>query len=125
MRYFIILLIAFLAVIFQSSFLINFAIFGYVINLVLILAVGLAIFRNFKEGLFFAFFAGLFLDFFSAGFFGLEMFSLIFCVFLLRLILKVFKLPNPTKFLIFLPITLIFYEVLTKFLLWANLAIIK
>jgi len=112
MRYFIILLIAFLAVIFQSSFLINFAIFGYVINLVLILAVGLAIFRNFKEGLFFAFFAGLFLDFFSAGFFGLEMFSLIFCVFLLRFILKVFKLPNPTKFLIFTPIILIIYEIL-------------
>ncbi|PIQ92094.1 MAG: rod shape-determining protein MreD [Parcubacteria group bacterium CG11_big_fil_rev_8_21_14_0_20_39_14] len=119
MRYFIIFLISFLAAIFQSSFLVHFPIFGWVINLVLILAVGLAIFRNFKEGLFFAFFSGLLLDFFSAMPLGVKMVSLILCLIFLNLFFRFIKLSNLLKLLIFLPIILVIYEVLTLFLQWA------
>jgi len=121
MRYFIIFLISFLVAIFQSSFLAHFPIFGWTMNLVLILAIWFVIFRNFKEGLFFAFFSGLFLDFFSARLFGLETLVLIFCVFFLNLFSGILKLPNLAKFLIFLPIFLAIYEILIKFLPWTIL----
>lgn len=119
MRYFIIFLISFLAVIFQSSFLVHFPISGYVLNLSLILAVGILIFRNFKESLFFAFFSGLFLDFFSAGPFGLSLAVFIFCLILLNLFQKITKITNWKNFFIFLPVSLALYEALVKFLLWA------
>lgn len=110
-----------MAAIFQNSFLVHFPVFGWTINLVLVLAVWISIFRNFKEGLFFAFFSGLFLDFFSAEPFSLNLGSFIFCLAFVNFFQKFIKFKKSSKFFIFLPIVL----TINEFLRWAILAIIK
>ncbi len=119
------LAVSFFCVIFQSSFLVHFPIFGWVINLSLILAVWFLIFWNFKRGLVFAFFSGLFLDFFSAEPFGLNLGSFVFCLIFINFFQKFTKFKKLSKFFVFFPLALIIYEALAKFLSWATLMIIK
>lgn len=136
MNYFFLFLISLVLVIFQTSFLSHFPIFGWLyflpgyisgwtLNIVLIFAFWLLVFRDFKKSLFFAFSAGIFLDFISVETFGISLFSLIFSIFVINLLFVLSKVSNVVRFFAFLPIIIIFYEVLYKFLLWGVLAIIK
>lgn len=136
MNYFFLFLISLVLVIFQTSFLSHFPIFGWlsflpdiisgwILNVVLIFAFWLLVFRDFKKSLFFAFSAGLFLDFISTEPFGLNLFSLIASVFAINLLFILSKVSNSVRFFAFLPVIIIFYEALHKLLLWAVLVIIK
>ncbi len=135
MNYFFIFLISFFLVVFQISFLSHFPIFGWLplpdlisgwtLNLVLVAAFWILIFRDFKKSLIFSFFSGLFLDFLSAEPFGLGLLSLIISIFLMNLLFGLSKLSNTVRFFAFLPVVLIIYEVFNKILLWGVLKIIE
>lgn len=136
MNRFFLFLIAFFLVIFQVSFLSHFPIFswihflpgyisGWTINVVLIFAFWLLVFRDFKKSLFFAFFSGLFLDFLSVNAFGSGLLSIIISLFLMNLLFVFSKLPSRIRFFVFLPVILIIFEILKLFFSWLIFAVIK
>ena len=88
MRYLVLILIFFLAVIIQTSLLPFINIYGVKPNLVLILLLIWAIAKEFKNIWGLIILAGLFLDLFSGLFFGVSMLSLLVTFFLLIWLVK-------------------------------------
>jgi len=73
---------------FQASFLVHFSLWGWVINLVLILVILLNIFENPEGnmGFYGAFFGGFFLDIFSNAIIGFNILILIIIAFAIKMI---------------------------------------
>ena len=86
MRYLVLILIFFLAVIIQTSLLPFINIYGVKPNLVLILLLIWAIAKEFKNIWGLIILAGLFLDLFSGLFFGVSMLSLLVTFFFIDLV---------------------------------------
>jgi len=100
-----VILFCYFLVLFQTSFLVHFRLFGVIPNLVLILVIVLSFFEKERgwrflpsnSGVWFALFGGFFLDVFSSAFLGIQIAILLSVSIFTGLVLKKF-LRFPKKF---------------------------
>lgn len=97
-------------VVLQASFLPFFEIGGAVPNLILILSFFILIFRDFKEAIFWGGLGGFLFDFFSPGLFGQITLSLILTIIFIEILSKFLKKADFSPFLILAVLMIVFNQ---------------
>ncbi len=97
---FFLIFLCYFSVLFQTSLLFHFSIWGHTINFILLLVILLNLFEppEQKYGILTAFIGGFFLDIFSNGIIGFWILALLVLSFFIKLVLRKYvKIPTPKK----------------------------
>lgn len=111
-------LVFYFLILIQTSFLVHFAIFSVVPNLILISVVIFNFFENPRKnsGFLIAVIGGFYLDLFSNFQIGVSIFSLVILVFLIKKFLKFIGEENVFYFILLFVFSLIFYDLILALL---------
>lgn len=114
----VLILFFYILALIQTSFLVHFNINGQVPNLILIALVLLIFFEKPEEKLSFfgAVVGGFFLDIFSSVFLGTSIIALLLMTFLFKKLVKIIKGLNILWLLIFISLSLVFYNLFSDLL---------